>query len=90
MSTTNAATLIRNLGFMVHLNKHEDDRYRKFCASIHRQVAPTMRIAMDEYIDKVESDRNCKKQKHECPRHTHVRKFPNRASMGRRISRSNS
>jgi len=89
MSTAAAPNLIRTLGFMVHVNPIEDDRYRKFCASIKRQVAPTMRIAMDEYIDKVESDRNCKKQKHEYPRHTHVRQFPNRASMGRRITRSN-
>ena len=89
MSTTNAATLIRQLGFFVPLNSNEDDRYRKFCASIKRQVAPTMRIAMDEYIVKVESDRNCKKQKPEYPRHTHVRRFPNRASMVRQITRSN-
>ena len=88
MSIT-AANLIRNLGFMVPLNSHEDDRYRKFCASIKRQVAPTMRIAMDEYIDRTEANRIEQQRKTEYPRHTHVRKFPNRASMGRRITRAN-
>jgi hypothetical protein len=88
MSTT-AANLIRQLGFFVPLNSGEDDRYRKFCASIKRQVSPTMRIAMDEYIDRTEAHRNGAKQKAEYPRHTHVRKFPNRASMGRRITRAN-
>lgn len=87
--STIAANLIRNLGFMVHVNAGEDDRYRKFCASIKRQVAPTMRIAMDEYIDKTEANRSCAVHKPEYPRHTHVRKLPNRASMGRRIVRSN-
>lgn len=86
---SNAATLIRQLGFFVPLNSDEDDRYRKFCASIKRQVAPTLRIAMDEYIDKTETNRSAVKQKPEYPRHTHVRKFPNRASMGRRITRAN-
>ena len=86
---SNAATLIRELGFFVPLNSDEDGRYRKFCASIKRQVAPTLRIAMDEYIDKTEANRSAAKQKAEYPRHTHVRKFPNRASMGRRITRSN-
>lgn len=89
MSTTNAATLIRTLGFMVPLNSEEDSRYRKFCASIKRQVAPTLRIAMEEYIDKTEANRSGHMHKAEYPRHTHVRKFPNRASMGRRISRAN-
>lgn len=88
MSIT-AANLIRTLGFMVPLNSNEDDRYRKFCASIKRQVAPTMRIAMDEYIDRTEANRSGAPHKPEYPRHTHVRKFPNRASMGRRITRAN-
>lgn len=87
--STIAANLIRNLGFMVPMNQEEDDRTRKFCASIRAQVAPTIRAALDEYIVKTEANRSGAKQKPEYPRHTHVRKFPNRASMGRRITRAN-
>lgn len=87
--SNNAVSLIRNLGFMVPMNQHEDDRTRKFCASIGAQVAPTIRFGLDEYIVKTEANRSGVKHKPEYPRHTHVRKFPNRASMGRRITRAN-
>jgi hypothetical protein len=80
MSTT-AATLIRDLLFKVPANQTEDSRIRKHCARIRSQIAPFIRNAALEQIERDEANRNGTKRKSEWPCPGQSQRFPNRASM---------
>jgi len=83
MSTTTDATLIRDLPpLKVPVNQAEDSKIRKHCARIGSRVAPFIRAALMEKIDRDGSNRSYPKHKSEGPCRGHSQRFPNRASAG--------
>jgi hypothetical protein len=81
MSITTAASLIRDLPpLKVPINEVEDSAIRKHCARIGSKVAPFIRAAMLEKIERDGANRSYPKRKSEGPCHGHFRRFPNRAT----------
>lgn len=81
MSTTTAATLIRDLPpLKVPVNQVEDSTIRKHCARIGSQVAPFIRAALLEKIERDGGNRNHGKRRAEGPCRGHMQRFPNRAT----------
>jgi hypothetical protein len=82
MSTTiTAESLIRDLPpLKVPVNEVEDSTIRKHCASIGSRVAPFIRAALLEKIERDRANRSFPKRKAEGPCHGHKHRFPNRAS----------
>jgi hypothetical protein len=78
--STNAASLIRDLLFKVPANQTEDTTIRQHCARIGSQVAPFIRAATLEKIDRDGANRSFPKRKSEGPCHGQKHRFPNRAS----------
>lgn len=82
MSTT-AANLIRDLLFKVPANETEDSTIRQHCARIGSQVAPFIRAATLEKIERDGGNRNFPARKTEWPRHGHIQRLPSRASLAK-------
>lgn len=89
MSTTTAVSLIRDLLFKVPANETEDSTIRQHCARIGSQVAPFMRTATLEKIERDGGNRSFPARKGEWPRHGHVQRLPNRASLAKGGMRKN-
>ena len=84
MSTTTAASLIRDLPpLKVPVNQVEDSTIRKHCARIGSRVAPFIRAAMLEKIDRDGGNRSFPARKAEWPGHGHIQRLPSRASMAK-------
>lgn len=79
--STIAANLIRDLPpLKVPVNEVEDNTIRKHCARIGSQVAPFIRAAMLEKIQRDGANRSFPNRKAEGPCHGQKHRFPNRAS----------
>jgi hypothetical protein len=92
MSNTIAASLIRNLPpLKVPINEVEESTIRKHCARIGSRIAPFMRAATLEKIerDRDGGNRSFPARKSEWPRHGHVQRLPSRASLAKGGMRKN-
>lgn len=90
--STIAATLIRDLPpLKVPVNQSEDSKIRQHCARIRSQVAPFIRAATLEKIerDHDSGNRSFPARKTEWPRHGHVQRLPSRASLAKGGMRKN-
>jgi hypothetical protein len=77
------ANLIRDLPpLKVPVNQAEDSTIRKHCARIGSRVAPFIRAATFEKIQRDGANGNGPKRKNEGPCHGHFQRFPNRATAG--------
>lgn len=84
MSTINAATLIRDLPpLKVPVNQVEDSKIRKHCARIGQRVAPWLRQAAIEKIDRDGGNRSFPARKGEWPCDGHMQRLPSRASLAK-------
>lgn len=84
MSTIIDASLIRDLPpLKVPVNEIEDSTIRKHCARIREHVAPFMRQATLEKIERDGSNRSFPARKGEWPCHGHMQRLPSRASLAR-------
>lgn len=84
MSTTIDASLIRDLPpFKVPVNQVEDSAIRKHCARIGERIAPFIRKATLEKIERDGANRSCPARKTEWPRHGHIQRLPSRASLAK-------
>lgn len=90
MSTITAVSLIRDLPpLKVPVNQAEVSTIRQHCARIRSQVAPFMRAAAFEKIDRDGGNRSFPARKSEWPRHGHVQRLPSRASLAKGGMRKN-
>jgi hypothetical protein len=77
------ATLIRDLPpLKVPVNQVEDSTIRKHCARIGSQVAPFIRAAMLEKIQRDGANGSGPKRRNEGSCHGHFQRLPNRATAG--------
>lgn len=82
MSTITAESLIRDLLLKVPANQAEHSTIRKHCARIGSKVAPFIRAATLEKIERDGANGSRPKRKGEGPCHGHFQRFPNRATVG--------
>lgn len=79
--TSITASLIRDLPpLKVPINQEEESTIRKHCARIGSKVAPFIRAATLEKIQRDSTKSNGPKRKNEGPCHGHFQRFPNRAT----------
>jgi hypothetical protein len=84
MSTITHASLIRDLPpLKVPVNEVEQSTIRKHCARIGSRIAPFIRAATLEKIERDGANRSFPARKAEWPCHGQLQRLPSRASMAK-------